>query len=67
MMYIPDSKGAYIPCLYFKNEKAVDGKLVLFFHGIWEDIGVQRLHQLMKEMATVWQAHVLLVEYPGYG
>jgi hypothetical protein len=39
----------------------------LYFHGIWEDIGSKKVHQVIEEMAIVWQAHVLLVEYPGFG
>ena len=44
MVYIPDTRGGTIPCLYYKNEKAPDGKLVLYFHGIWQDIGDKKIH-----------------------
>ena len=67
MVFIPDQKGSYIPCIYYHNEKAPDGKLVLYYHGIWQDLGAPTIHMVVKEMAETWNTNVLVVEYPGYG
>jgi abhydrolase domain-containing protein 17 len=53
-----------IPCLYLPCEDG-GNKLVLYFHGNAEDIGLA--YDLMFMFGTEMKYHVLAVEYPGYG
>ena len=46
----------HIPCLFLPFEGGAQ-KLVLYFHGNAEDVG----------LAYDMQMHMLAVEYPGYG
>lgn len=41
-VYIPQGD-SYVPCLYYLNPKSPYGKLVLFFHGVFEDLGSEVL------------------------
>jgi hypothetical protein len=54
----------HIPLLFLPSEEG-GNKLILYFHGNAEDIGLafDLLYALGQEM----QMHVIAVEYPGYG
>ena len=54
----------YIPCLYLPAEHG-GTKLVIYFHGNAEDIGLS--FDLLTSFGDSMQAHMLAVEYPGYG
>src|SRR4051794_2273273 len=53
-----------IPCLYlpFSNGSS---KLLLYFHGNAEDIGLS--YEMLDHMRSALKVNVLAVEYPGYG
>jgi hypothetical protein len=53
-----------VPCLYLPCEDGAN-KLVLYFHGNAEDIGLA--YDLMFMFGTEMKYHVLAIEYPGYG
>ena len=54
----------YIPCMYVPpiNQSA---KIMLYFHGNAEDIGVTQ--EFMLPLRETFDWHFLSVEYPGYG
>lgn len=52
-----------IPCMYLPYPKAT--KLILFFHGNAEDIGIA--FDLLNEVRNTLRVSILAVEYPGYG
>ena len=54
----------HIPCLYLPHEEG-GNKLVLYFHGNAEDIGLA--FDLLYLFGQRMQMHVLAIEYPGYG
>ena len=54
----------HIPCLFLPNEKE-GNKLLIYFHGNAEDIGLSFEHLYMFGESI--GMHVLAVEYPGYG
>jgi alpha-beta hydrolase superfamily lysophospholipase len=60
----PVSNLEYIPCLFLPCEEG-GNKVVLYFHGNAEDIGLafDLLYMFGSEMGM----HVIAVEYPGYG
>ena len=67
LLYIPRSKNVQhpaIPCLYLKHPKGAS-RLLIYFHGNAEDIGLG--HELLDHLRLTLTAHVLAVEYPGYG
>ena len=51
-----------IPCWL---EKCESDKLVVFFHGNAEDIGIS--YDFIKIMTQYLKVNVLAMEYPGYG
>jgi hypothetical protein len=53
--------------MYYNNVFNSNGKIVLFFHGVYEDLGSEVLQEWIIDMGRQWGVHVLLVEYPGYG
>ena len=54
----------YIPCLFLPCEEG-GNKVVLYFHGNAEDIGLA--FDLLYMFGAEMQMHVIAVEYPGYG
>jgi hypothetical protein len=54
----------HIPCLFLPNEEG-GNKLVLYFHGNAEDIGLA--FDLLYLFGLKMGMHVLAIEYPGYG
>ena len=40
-------------------------KLIIFFHGNAEDIGIS--YEMLDHLRTALKINVLAVEYPGYG
>jgi hypothetical protein len=54
----------HIPCLFLPNEEG-GNKLVLYFHGNAEDIGLA--FDLLYLFGLKMNMHILAVEYPGYG
>lgn len=59
-----DPELEFIPCLYLPCDNG-GNKLVIYFHGNAEDIGLafDLLYMFGQEMGM----HVIAVEYPGYG
>lgn len=58
------SDAEHIPCLFLPYEDG-GNKLVLYFHGNAEDIGLA--FDLLYLFGQKMKMHVLAVEYPGYG
>jgi len=54
----------HIPCLFLPCEDG-GNKVVIYFHGNAEDIGLA--FDLLYMFGAEMQMHVLAVEYPGYG
>ena len=50
LVYIPKEKDEVIPCLYFTNDVCAEGKLVVFFHGTYEDLGCDVLVESCIDM-----------------
>ena len=64
LIYIPKpGTDKAIPCLYLPYEQ--DSKLVLFFHGNAEDIGIA--YEILCEIRACMKLSILAMEYPGYG
>lgn len=66
LIYIPAPHGV-IPCLYLDNNKKSNykGKVLLYFHGNAEDLGVTfNFLTLLRDML---QMRVIAMEYRGYG
>lgn len=59
-----ESDEDYIPCLFVPSDVG-GNKLVLYFHGNAEDVGLA--FDLIATFGELMQMHVLAVEYPGYG
>lgn len=58
----------FIPALLYSPSTSVStsiSKIIVYFHGNGEDASATS--KMMKEMATFFNAFVLVVEYPGYG
>lgn len=53
-----------IPCLFLPCEEPAN-KLVIYFHGNAEDIGLA--FDLLYAFGNEMKMHILAVEYPGYG
>jgi hypothetical protein len=54
----------HIPILYLPYDEAAT-KIIIYFHGNAEDIGLA--FDLLYLIGQRLQAHVIAVEYPGYG
>ena len=54
----------HIPCLFLPHEEG-GNKLVLYFHGNAEDVGLA--FEMLTLFSDTMRMHVLAVEYPGYG
>ena len=54
----------HIPCLHLPFEEG-GNKLILYFHGNAEDIGLA--FDLLYMFGKMMRMHVLAIEYPGYG
>ena len=54
----------HIPCLFLPHEEG-GNKVVLYFHGNAEDIGLA--FDLLYLFGQRMNMHVMAVEYPGYG
>lgn len=59
-----DDDDEYIPCLYLPAEHG-GTKLVIYFHGNAEDIGLA--FDMLSAFGDAMQTHMLAIEYPGYG
>lgn len=55
----------YVPCLFLPCNVGSSDKLVLFFHGNGEDLGV--IYALLDRLRTELSLNFLAVEYPAYG
>lgn len=53
-----------LPCLYLPYLKG-SNKLIIFFHGNAEDIGIS--YEMLDHMRTALKINVMAVEYPSYG
>lgn len=54
----------YVPCLYLPYLKG-SNKLILFFHGNAEDLGIS--YEMLDHLRTALKINVMGIEYPGYG
>ena len=66
LIYIPAPHG-FIPCLYLDNKKKEGhkGKVLLYFHGNAEDLGVT--FNFLTMLRDILQMRVIAMEYRGYG
>ena len=53
-----------MPCLYLPYLKG-SNKLIIFFHGNAEDLGIS--YEMLDHLRTALKINVMAVEYPGYG
>ena len=58
------SNSDYIPCLFLPCLKG-SNKLIIFFHGNAEDLGIS--YEMLDHMRTALRINLMAVEYPGYG
>ena len=62
---VKQSKRPPIPCLYLKEKTVGSSKLLIYFHGNAEDVGLSyRDLDLLKKSLKI---NILAMEYPGYG
>ena len=54
----------FVPCLYLPYLKG-SNKLIIFFHGNAEDLGIS--YEMLDHLRTALKINVMAVEYPGYG
>ena len=54
----------YVPCLFLPCLKG-SNKLIIFFHGNAEDLGIS--YEMLDHMRTALMINILGVEYPSYG
>jgi len=54
-----------IPCLYLPCTGKGSSKVLIYFHGNAEDLGLSM--QLLEHLRSSLKVHVLALEYPGYG
>ena len=54
----------FVPCLYLPYLKG-SNKLIIFFHGNAEDLGIS--FEMLDHLRTALKINVMAVEYPGYG
>jgi pimeloyl-ACP methyl ester carboxylesterase len=59
-----DKKLTNIPCLFIPCSHNTE-KLMIYFHGNAEDIGVS--DSFFRPLTSIWNCHVLVMEYPTYG
>lgn len=59
-----DSNCDYVPCLFLPCLKG-SNKLIIFFHGNAEDLGIS--YEMLDHMRTALRINLMAVEYPGYG
>ena len=64
LVYIPNSRQGYIPCVFFPFQLG-SSKILLYFHGNAEDIGLAS--DLLEHVRTTMRVHLLGIEYPSYG
>jgi len=55
--------GSKVPCLFLPFQHA--RFIFIYFHANAEDLGV--CHQFCQALRDLFQVHILVVEYPGYG
>ena len=64
LLWIPRTGRRPHPCIFLQHLLG-SSKLLLFFHGNAEDIGLA--YDLCTQLRYHLKVHVLIVEYPGYG
>jgi hypothetical protein len=67
LIYIPKEGKEVIPCLLYTQTWLADKKVLVYFHGSYEDLGWEGMTDDIIEMGDKWNVNVLVVEYPGYG
>ena len=67
LVWLPKEDGKHIPCLLYRDSNFADKKVIVYFHGSYEDLGWEGMTDDIVEMAHMWRMSVLCVEYPGYG
>jgi len=63
LILIPQKDGQRVPCIFLPFHYS--RYLVIFFHANAEDLGT--CHMFCTVFRDLCQAHILAVEYPGYG
>ena len=58
------SDADYVPCLFLPCLKG-SSKLIIFFHGNAEDLGIS--YEMLDHMRTALRINIMAVEYPNYG
>jgi abhydrolase domain-containing protein 17 len=66
MIWIPRLSGDLpaIPCLFLSTDRGTN-KILLYFHGNAEDIGMS--YELLSHLSSALHINVIGIEYPGYG
>lgn len=64
LIWIPRADRPAHPCIFMQHLLG-SSKLLLYFHGNAEDIGLA--YDLCSQLRYHLKVHVLIVEYPGYG
>lgn len=57
-------ESAFVPCLYLPYSNG-STKLIIFFHGNAEDIGIS--YEMLDHLRVALKVNILAVEYPSYG
>ena len=55
----------YVPCLFLPPSRSPSNKLIIYFHGNAEDLGLA--YSKCDHLRTALEMNVLVVEYPSYG
>ena len=64
VMYISNRDNGQIPCLFLPYQSG-SSKIILFFHGNAEDLGIS--YEMLDHLRGALKINILAVEYPGYG
>ena len=62
---ISNQDADYVPCLYLPCNVGSSDKIIIFFHGNGEDLGL--IYATCDRLRTELSLNILAVEYPSYG
>jgi acetyl esterase/lipase len=65
IIWVHSHQEHHIPCLFVNNRNPTTDKVLIYFHGNAEDIGLAQY--MMQDVCTAWNCHAVCVEYPTYG
>jgi hypothetical protein len=60
-----NKQSTYIPCLYLRNADNKSGKVIIYFHANYEDLGLS--YNVSSKLCKYMKYDIICVEYPGYG